>query len=243
MARSAAASLVALMAAACSAKAETACDPIRLGHQDKRAEITIEISCDVRRDPALEYLVTSRAKRDLRLDRKTAADIHMSLPSQVDVSIKATFVHPHMISLLETRSEYFGGPHGMTHFRSTIWDIKRHHPLGLAQLLTDARSNGPALRMLARLTRHRLADQWRETGHLDVDDPDQYWNDSIKPDADTFKHLVLESGGSGKASGLRVYFEPYHVTGYADGPQSVYLPFSAVEKLIRSRYRPVFESR
>jgi hypothetical protein len=220
--------------------AAQACEPMRLSLQNKRADLTTAITCEVNRDSLLARQLTSRAKRDMSLDRKTAAGIRMSVRSHVHTEIKATLSNQRLISLIESRNEYFGGPHGMTYFRSLTWDLKRHRPLTLQNLLVDPRTNGPTLTSLARFTRAQLAEDWRKELQILIESPDEKWESSIRPDLKTFKAWTLESGSDGKASGIMIYFEPYHVAGYIDGPQKVFLPFSTISSLIKSEHQVLF---
>ncbi len=224
-----------------TAGAEQACAPIRLTFENPRVEIKTEIACVVSRDPALARHLTSRARAALARDRRKAAVIRMGVASSVRTDTKATFSNDKVISLLERRDEYFGGPHGMTRFRSLAWDLMRHRSLELETFLVDARKDGPVLVSLARLTRARLAADWNEKARKTVvEDPDEYWEGSIRPDSATFRNWTLETGPDGKASGLAVHFEPYRVAGHADGAQSVFLPFKDIEALIRPEHREMF---
>lgn len=229
------------MALGSAAKAEQACVPIHISFQNRRAHIETDIACQVHNDPILAHQLLAHAKRDLKLDRQTAMHVHMSVPSNVETKTEVTFANDAVISLLERRDEYFGGPHGMTEFRSLTWDRAHHWPIPLSDLLIEARKTGPTLTALAQRTRAKLAADWRNKNPpVVVNDPDENWKYLIEANLTTFENWTLEAGDRDKASGIAIYFAPYRVSGYADGVQRVFLTFDSIKDLIKPKYHKLF---
>ncbi len=121
-----------------------------------------------------------------------------------------------LVSYNFTVYTFTGGAHGMTTFQSFVFDLANEKVLTLADLFQPGID---PLAVIAPVAQQVVTEQLSEMTDADwiaqgtAPDPANYQDWVVTPDALVF------------------FFEPYQVVAYAAGPQTVRIPWSALDGL------------
>jgi hypothetical protein len=126
-----------------------------------------------------------------------------------------------IISLLFTISDYTGGAHPNSYYRTFTFDLVEEHVLTLDDVFVNT---ADALSVISPLVQQNLLTQagdmsdptWIEQGTGFV--PENYQNFAITPDE------------------LIFFFPPYQVAAYAAGPQEVHLPLEQIGSVLAAAF-------
>ena len=158
----------------------------------------------------------------------TAADIRSTpadMGNYLDLGYSIDYADDDLVSMQVLTDEFTGGAHPNQGFYTLTYDLKAGKTVRLADLF---RPGAAYLRTIADYCAKDL--QARK-------DPDSGENrglatdifaDGVKPTADNFQNWAVTQ------KGLLILFPPYQVASYADGPQSVIVPYSALKSIARS---------
>jgi Protein of unknown function (DUF3298) len=127
------------------------------------------------------------------------------------------------------RNDYLDGlgAHPNTLINTILSDAEAKKAISVRPLFKETADDGPTLRALAKAIRAGLAAEKRSRD-IEVKDPDTDDNlSSVKPKLLGIGALALApSTAAGKSAGLIVHFSPYAVGAYAEGPYTVFVPFT-----------------
>ena len=139
------------------------------------------------------------------------------------------------ISIARNDYSYSGGAHP-NHFTDTLlWDAHAHKFINIHPFFKETRTNGLALRTLAKAIRNAVVTDKKKRGMSAAEANDPSWVGSIKPDLTKLGAIALApSSEPDKSSGFIVYFPPYAVGSYAEGDYIEYVPWTA----FKSRLSP-----
>ena len=131
------------------------------------------------------------------------------------------------VSVLRTDA-WDGGAHPNQALDTLLWDARANKLVNISPFFSETKADGPTLRALAHAIRVAIAAE-KKTRDIEIKDPD---TDS---DLSSVKSKLTDLGGialapsteKGKSSGFGVYFSPYAVGSYVEGPYIVFVPWTA----------------
>lgn len=128
------------------------------------------------------------------------------------------------ITYLFTIYEDTLGAHPNTTYKSFTFDANTGKQLLLADLFLP---NSEYLNTLSTLSRKALVKQ-----QGDAADEADFIDPGTTPDADNFADFAIDGNN------LTLFFAPYQVASYAQGPQTVRIPLSQIANILKSVYSP-----
>ncbi len=132
------------------------------------------------------------------------------------------------VSVVFTDYSYSGGAHP-NHFTDTLlWDAHAHKFINIHPFFKETRTDGPALRTLAKAIRDAVVADKKKRGMSAEEANDPSWVGSIKPALAKLGAIALApSTEADKSCGFIVYFPPYAVGSYAEGDYIEFVPWTA----------------
>jgi hypothetical protein len=157
----------------------------------------------------------------------TAADVRdtpADIGNYLGIGYSITYADDDLVSVQFLTDEFTGGAHPNQGFYTLTYDLKAGRPVSLSSLF---RPGTAYLKTIAAYCEKDLqARKDPDTGEnreLATD----IFADGVKPIADNFQDWGVTK------KGLLILFPPYQVASYADGPQSVIVPYSALKSIAR----------
>jgi len=164
--------------------------------------------------------VTSSVKGFKKNNKDAAAELK-AFPDRpgysMDISYQTLYADPGLISVQFINSDYTGGAHGNYGFTAFNYDLQHGVLLTLADLFQP---NSNYLKVIsdyciAQLKKDEVGDaEWIRRG--------------AGPKPENYK-----DGWNITADGLEITFGPYQVASYAEGPQEIEIPYSALKSIIK----------
>lgn len=132
------------------------------------------------------------------------------------------------VSVLRGDDTFSGGAHPNHPINTLLWDTLTNKFINISPFFDETKENGPTLKALAETIRAAVAVEKKSRG-FDVGDPDTdpelAW---VKPKLTSIGGIALApSTEKDKSSGLSIYFSPYAVGSYVEGPYTIYIPWTA----------------
>lgn len=151
----------------------------------------------------------------------TAEDLKL-MPAEIkfvnEVSYDVMLATNDLISISLVNYTFLGGAHGATWSRSVNYDLKNNRELKLADIFEP---NSDYLKMLSD---YAIADLKPRVGEMS---DDEWLSKGAAPEADNYRSWNLTK------KGLMVSFDQYQVAAYAAGPQTVIVPYSKLQSVLR----------
>ena len=155
----------------------------------------------------------------------TAADVKMTpadMRNYLDVSYSTEYADDDLVSLSFSEDTFAGGAHPNHDFFTLTYDLKQGRQLRLADLFKPGTNYIKVIAdYCATDLRARKDPDSGENRGLATD----IFADGVKPTAENFQDWAITK------KGLLILFPPYQVASYADGPQSVIVPYSALKSI------------
>jgi hypothetical protein len=131
------------------------------------------------------------------------------------------------VSVLRTDG-WDGGAHPNQALDTLLWDARANKLINVNPFFSETNADGPTLRALAHAIRVAIAAE-KKARDIEVKDPDTDSGlSSVKPKLTDLGGIALApSTEKGKSSGFGVYFSPYAVGSYVEGPYIVFVPWTA----------------
>ncbi|PID70343.1 hypothetical protein CSB37_03075 [bacterium DOLZORAL124_38_8] len=137
------------------------------------------------------------------------------LESVLEGTVETVMDNDEQSSFVYTYYVFTGGNHGMTNFKTLMYDKKSQKVLSLEDVLGSVTEL--KLKKLSTVVRQKLMKQ--------IEAPDEKWvQEGTEPKVENFTNFVRT-----EANELRFYFPQYQVAAYSDGPQVVNIPLSELE--------------
>jgi hypothetical protein len=133
------------------------------------------------------------------------------------------YLGTHTVSYVFTIYQDTLGAHPNTYFRTFAFNLESGQSLLLSDLFQPTANY---LDTLSSLTRAALAKQ-QGSGANATD----FINPGTTPNADNFQNFAVDG------SNLVIFFPPYQVASYAQGPQTVKIPLSQLSSLLQAAYK------
>jgi hypothetical protein len=153
--------------------------------------------------------------------RNTPADIG----NYLDIGHSIDYADEDLVSVQFLTDDFTGGAHPNQGYHTLTYDLKAGKEVRLADLFNPGSSY---LRTIADYCAKDLrARKDPDTGE-NRDLATDIFADGVKPTAENFRDWAITK------KGLLLLFSPYQVASYADGPQSVIVPYSALKNIARA---------
>ncbi|MFL6373400.1 MAG: DUF3298 domain-containing protein [Pyrinomonadaceae bacterium] len=153
--------------------------------------------------------------------RNTPADIG----NYLDIGYSIDYADDDLVSVQFLTDDFTGGVHPNQGYYTLTYDLAAGKEVRLADLFKPGASY---LRTIAdycaKDLRARKDPESGENRGLATD----IFADGVKPTADNFRDWAITK------KGLLILFSPYQVASYAEGPQSVIVPYSALKNIARA---------
>jgi len=146
------------------------------------------------------------------------------LGSYIEVGYSFGVATDDLVGVLFDIGDYYGGAaHPNHHTRVVNYDVRRGRALALADLF---KPSAPYLKSLSDYCVKDLKRQFREGGWSEPEQLDAGIEEGAAPNAENYQSWLITRRG------LAITFDPYRVAPYAAGPQSVFIPYSALREII-----------
>lgn len=175
---------------------------------------------------AFNALVKKRVVEMNDAYRKDLADMNAedfkSMPAEIsltnDVRYDVMLATNDLISISILDYTFMGGAHGGTSSNPINYDLKNNRELQLADIFE------PNSNYLKIISDYAVADLKPRIGEMS---DDEWLSKGAAPEAENYRSWNLTK------KGLMVTFDQYQVAAYAAGPQSVIVPYSKLQSVLR----------
>ncbi|MGH6663474.1 MAG: hypothetical protein ACREB2_01035 [Pseudolabrys sp.] len=202
----------------------------------KSFEGSITIEVGLKAYPKLYATLVAAGKRDLAKWAADAERERKANPSEFGPDRRWSLGRGYIlrsivgryVSIVRVDDTYGGGAHPNHRINTLLWDARANKFINVSPFLDETGENGPTLRALAKAIRAAVALEKKSHG-IAVADPDTDPElASVEPKLATIGGIALApSTEKGKACGFSVYFSPYAVGSYVEGPYTVFIPWRA----------------
>src|SRR5262245_12342723 len=231
---------------AAAAYAETKTKP-QIEIKTKSVEVSVTIDPALRKFPGLYEDNLAEGKRWAERSRAEAAKAFRDEPQFFRDGQRWTFERSYelrsvvgrYISVLREDGTYTGGAHPNSNMDAILWDSDTRKRINIRPFFRETADNGPTMTALAELARVAVAAEKLSRDAINVDIPkeklsparlaalDQFIVDGIKPSLLKIGPISLApSTEAGKSAGLTFHYSPYAVGAYAEGPYTVFVPWT-----------------
>jgi hypothetical protein len=213
----------------------------------KAAEIAVTIEPELRSHPGIYENCLAEGRRWAEQNRTEAAKELRDNPTSFAEDRRWTFERSYgrrsvvgrYVSVLRDDGTYAGGAHPNSNIDTILWDREARKRVNVRPFFKETADNGPAMTALARLARMAVAVEKLAREAINVDIPkqeltadrlaelDQFIAEGIKPSLLKLGPISLApSTETGRSSGLTFHYSPYAVGAYAEGPYTVFVPWT-----------------
>ncbi len=242
------------------AHAETKTKP-QIAISTKAVEVTVTVDPALRKYPGLFEDNLAEGRRWAERNRAEAAKARRDEPEFFREGRRWTFERAYnlrsavgrYISVLRDDGTYTGGAHPNSHMNTILWDRDARRRGNIRPLFSETADNGPTMTALAQLARVAVAAEKLKRDAINVDAPkekltpeslaklDQFIADGIEPTLLKLGPVSLApSTEDGKSAGLTFHYSPYAVGAYAEGPYTVFVPWTAFQSHLSRQGAAIF---
>jgi hypothetical protein len=253
-----------VLVAAASAQAETKAEPKikpQVAISTKAVEVTVTVDPALRKYPGLFEDNLAEGRRWAERNRAEAAKARRDEPEFFQEGRRWTFERAYnlrsvvgrTISVLRDDGTYTGGAHPNSYMNTILWDRDARRRVSIRPLFRETASNGPTMTALAQLARLAVAAEKLKRDAINVDVPkekltpeslaklDQFISGGVEPSLLKIGPISLApSTEPGKSSGLTFHYSPYAVGAYAEGPYTVFVPWTAFQSYLSPQGTAIF---
>ena len=242
------------------AHAETKTKP-QIEITTKAVELSVTVDPALRKFPGLFEDSLAEGKRWAERNRAEAAKALRDEPEFFREGRRWTFERSYLlrsvvgryISVLRDDGTYTGGAHPNSYADTILWDRDTRKRVNIRPFFRETADNGPTMTALAQLARVAVAAEKLSREAINVDVPkeklsperlaalDQFIVDGIKPSLLKIGPISLApSTETGKSAGLTFHYSPYAVGAYAEGPYTVFVPWTAFRSHLSQQGAAIF---
>ena len=249
-----------LVVAAASAHAETKTKP-QVAISTNAVEVTVTVDPALRKYPGLFEDNLTEGRRWAERNRTEATKARRDEPEFFREGRRWTFERSYnlrsevgrYISVLRDDGTYTGGAHPNSYMNTILWDRDGRRRVNIRPLFRETADNGPTMTALAQLARLAVAAEKLKRDAIIVDVPkekltpeslaklDQFISGGVEPSLLKIGPVSLApSTEPGKSSGLTFHYSPYAVGSYAEGPYTVFVPWTAFQSHLSPQGTAIF---
>ena len=156
--------------------------------------------------------------------------------------------------MLRDDGTYTGGAHPNSYMNTILWDRDARRRVNIRPLFRETADNGPTMTALAQLARLAVAAEKLKRDAINRRRPegassrrrrlaklDQFIAGGVEPSLLKIGPISLApSTEAGKSSGLTFHYSPYAVGAYAEGPYTVFVPWTAFQSHLSAQGTAIF---
>jgi hypothetical protein len=199
--------------------------------KSKALELSVNVDAKLRAYPALYAKLLADAKKDgekwrVEANKEIKEDpLWKGWSFERDYSVRS--IIGNYVSVLRTDA-WDGGAHPNQALDALLWDSRANKLINISPFFSETKADGPTLRALAHAIRIAVATD-KKKRDIEIKDPDtDSWLSSVKSKLTDLGGIALApSTEKRKSSGFSVYFSPYAVGTYVEGPYIVFVPWTA----------------
>ena len=227
----------------------------------KAVEVTVTVDPALRKFPGLFEDSLAEGKRWAERNRTEAAKAQRDEPTLFRDGQRWTFERSYdlrsvvgrYVSVLRDDGSFTGGAHPNSNLDTILWDRDGRRRTNIRPLFRETADNGPTLKALAQVARVAVAAEKLSRDAINVDIPkekltperlaglDRFITDGIQPSLLKIGPISLApSTEAGKSSGLTFHYSPYAVGAYAEGPYTVFVPWTAFQSHLSPEGAAIF---
>ncbi len=242
------------------AHAETKTKP-QVAISTNAVEVTVTVDPALRKYPGLFENNLTEGRRWAERNRAEAAKGRRDEPEFFREGRRWTFERSYnlrsevgrYISVLRDDGTYTGGAHPNSHMNTILWDRDARRRVNIRPLFRETASKGPTMTALAQLARVAVAAEKLKRDTINVDVPkekltpeslaklDQSISSGVEPSLLKIGPVSLApSTEPDKSSGLTFHYSPYAVGAYAEGPYTVFVPWTAFQSHLSPQGTAIF---
>jgi hypothetical protein len=216
----------------------------------KTVEVTVTVDPALRKLPGLYEDALAEGRRWAQRNWAEAAKTSRDEPEFFREGRRWTFertytlrsVVSRYVSVLRDDGTYTGGAHPNSYTNTILWDRDARRRVNVRPFFRETADNGPTMTALAQLARVAVAAEKIERAAINVDvekdklTPEQlakldtFIADGIAPSLLKIGPVTLApSTEPGRSAGLTFHYSPYAVGAYAEGPYTVFVPWTAFQ--------------
>jgi hypothetical protein len=252
--------VVAVASAHAQAKAETKIKP-QISISTNAVVVSVTVDPALRKYPGLFEDNLAEGKRWAERNRAEAAKTRRDEPEFFREGRRWTFERSYnlrsavgrYISVLRDDGTYTGGAHPNSYMNTILWDSDTRRRVNIRPLFRETADNGPTMTALAQLARLAVATEKLKRDTINVDVPkekltpeslaklDQFISGGVEPTLLKIGPISLApSTDADKSSGLTFHYSPYAVGAYAEGPYTVFVPWTAFQSHLSPEGAAIF---
>jgi hypothetical protein len=227
----------------------------------KAAELTVTVHDALRLHPGLTENCLAEGRRWADANRAEAAQELKENPEFFAEGRRWTFERSYevasvvgrYVSVVREDGTYTGGAHPNLRIDTILWDRNQKKRISVRPFFRETADNGPTLREIARLARIAVATEKLERGAVNVEvfkgkltperlaELDHQISGGIQPSLLKLGPVTLAlSTQAGKSAGLMFHYSPYDVGSYAEGPYTVFVPWTAIRQFLSAEGAAIF---
>jgi hypothetical protein len=216
----------------------------------KTVEVTVTVDPALRKFPGLFEDNLAEGRRWAERNRAEAAKTSRDEPEFFRDGRRWTFersytlrsVVSRYVSVLRDDGTFTGGAHPNSYTNTILWDRDARRRVSIRPFFRETADNGPTMTTLAQLARVAVAAEKLQRDAINVDVPkekltpdelaklDSFIADGIEPSLLKIGPITLApSSEPGKSAGLTFHYSPYAVGAYAEGPYTVFVPWTSFQ--------------
>jgi hypothetical protein len=247
-------------ASATLAHAETKTKP-QIEIATKSVVVTVTVDRTLRKFPGLFDDSLAEGRRWAERNRAEAAKASRVEPEFFHGGRRWTFERSYTlrsvvgryVSVLRDDGTYTGGAHPNSYTDTILWDRDARKRMNIRPFFRETADNGPTMKVLAELARIAVAAEKLKRDVIYGDVPkdqltpqrlaglDRFIADGVQPSLLKIGPVTLApSTEPGKSSGLTFHYSPYAVGAYAEGPYTVFVPWTALRAHLSLQGTAVF---
>jgi hypothetical protein len=227
----------------------------------KSVEVTVTVHLALRQYPGLFEDSLTEGKRWAERNRAEAAKASRVEPEFFRGGRRWTFERSYelrsvvgrYVSVLRDDGTNTGGAHPNSYTNTILWDRDARKRMNIRPFFRETVDDGPTMKVLAELARVAVAAEKLKRDAINVDIPkeqltpqrlaglDRFIADGIKPSLLKIGPVTLApSTAPGKSAGLTFHYSPYAVGAYAEGPYTVFVPWTAFRTHLSAQGAAIF---
>ena len=243
---------------AASAHAET---KPQISISTKAVEVGVTVDPALRKHPGLFEDSLAEGRRWAERNRAEAAKASRDEPEFFrggrrwifERSYTVRSVIGRYVSVLRDDGTNTGGAHPNSYLNTILWDRDARKRMNIRPFFRETADNGPAMTALAQAARIAVAAEKLSRDAINVDIPkdklsperlaelDRFITDGIQPSLLKIGPISLApSTETGKSSGFTFHYSPYAVGAYAEGPYTVFVPWTAFRSHLSAEGAAIF---
>jgi Deacetylase PdaC/Protein of unknown function (DUF3298) len=216
----------------------------------RAAEITVAVADALKRQPGLGADCLAEGRRWAEKNRAEAnkalrddpADFAGGRKWSLEREYSSRSVVARYVSVVRSDYSYTGGAHPNTNIDTILWDREAKKRISIRPFLKENADNGATMTAMAKLVRLAVAREKIARGLGDAEagkeavTPEEYLAqdsfiaDGVQPTLLKLGPVTLApSTVANKSSGFTFHFSPYAVGSYAEGPYTVFVPWTELK--------------